>query len=81
MELRQLLVGQGLGGAILPRLLLDYMRPDNIAAVTLLAPTPSQEICILHRKDKYLSQAAGIFIEELVSFVESVKARAARSSG
>ena len=75
------LVGQGLGGAILPRLLLEYMRPDNIAAVTLLDPTPSQDICTLYRTDKYLSQAARIFMDDLVSFVESVKAQAALSSG
>lgn len=75
------LVEQGIGAAILPRMLLDYLNNDNITAVTLLNPTPSQDICILHRSDKYMGQAAKIFIEELQSFVQGVKEISTRSLG
>ncbi|MFC4807925.1 LysR family transcriptional regulator [Paenibacillus sp. GCM10023250] len=75
------LVEQGLGAAILPRLLLDYLKRHKISAVTLLHPTPSQDICILYRTDKFMGQAAKIFIEELKSFVQSVKELSTRSLG
>lgn len=75
------LVEQGVGAAILPRLLLDYLKRDNISAVTLLNPTPSQDICILYRTDKFMGQAAKIFIDELQSFIQSVKGLSTRSLG
>ncbi|QHW29620.1 LysR family transcriptional regulator [Paenibacillus rhizovicinus] len=75
------LVEQGIGAAILPRLLLDYLNRDHIAAVTLINPTPSQDICILYRKDKYMGQAATRFIDELQSFIQRVKKLSARSLG
>ncbi len=75
------LVEQGIGAAILPRLLLDYLKRDNISAVTLLDPTPSQDICILYRTDKFMGQAAKIFINELQSFIQSVMELSNRSLG
>ncbi|MFC5451095.1 LysR family transcriptional regulator [Paenibacillus aestuarii] len=68
------LVAQGIGVAVLPRMLLDYLNHDRISAVTLFNPTPSQEICILYRTDRFLSQAAKVFIGELQSFIRSVAA-------
>lgn len=75
------LVEQGIGGAILPRLLLDYLKRDSIAVVKLLNPTPSQDICILYRKDKFMGQAAKTFIEELQSFIRSVMTLSTQSLG
>jgi DNA-binding transcriptional LysR family regulator len=75
------LVEQGIGASILPRMLLDYLNRENIAAVTLLNPTPSQDICIIHRTDKFMGQAAKLFINELQSFVQSVSERSDRSLG
>lgn len=75
------LVEQGIGAAILPRLLLDYLKRDNISAVTLLNPTPSQDLCIIYRKDKFMGQAAKIFIDELQSFIQSVVELSNRSLG
>ncbi|SDC10995.1 LysR substrate binding domain-containing protein [Paenibacillus sp. UNCCL117] len=75
------LVEQGIGAAILPRLLLHYLKLDNITAVTLLNPTPSQDICILYRTDKFMGQAAKIFIDELQSFIQSVTELSERSLG
>jgi len=75
------LVEQGIGAAILPRLLMDYLKRDNISAVTLLNPTPSQDICIIYRTDKFMGQAAKIFIDELQSFIQSVNKLSNKSLG
>ncbi|MFC4099054.1 LysR family transcriptional regulator [Paenibacillus xanthanilyticus] len=75
------LVERGVGASILPRLLLDYMDHPHISAVQLLHPTPSQEICILYRTDKFMGQAAKLFIQELQAFLDRVKQHAARSLG
>lgn len=75
------LVEQGIGASILPRLLLDYLKRDNISAITLLNPTPSQNICIIYRTDKFMGQAAKIFIDELQSFIQSVMELSNRSLG
>ncbi|QAY67549.1 LysR family transcriptional regulator [Paenibacillus protaetiae] len=74
-------VEQGIGASVLPRLLLDYLNRDNISAVTLLNPTPSQDICLIYRKDKFMGQPAKTFIKELQSFIEVVMEHAGRSSG
>ncbi|MCR8645434.1 LysR family transcriptional regulator [Paenibacillus sp. N1-5-1-14] len=75
------LIEQGVGASILPKLLLDYLDRDNIAVVSLRNPTPSQDICIIHRTDKFMGQAAKVFISELQSFIETVMARNTRSIG
>ncbi|WP_199616700.1 LysR family transcriptional regulator [Paenibacillus alkalitolerans] len=75
------LVEQGIGASILPRMLLDYMNHEHIAAVKLLNPTPIQDICILYRTDKFMGQAAKLFIEELQSFLQSVMNHTGRSLG
>ncbi|UQZ85059.1 HTH-type transcriptional regulator CynR [Paenibacillus konkukensis] len=67
------LVEQGIGASILPRLLLDYLNRDTISAVTLLQPTPSQDICIIYRTDKFMGQAAKLFIDGLQSFIRRVE--------
>ncbi|MFD0587299.1 LysR family transcriptional regulator [Paenibacillus sp. GCM10027627] len=75
------LVNQGIGATILPKMLLDYIKDENISAVTLLKPTPSQDICIIYRSDKFMGQAAKLFIKELQSFIQNVKDHHARSLG
>ncbi|MCS7464919.1 LysR family transcriptional regulator [Paenibacillus doosanensis] len=67
------LVEQGIGASILPRLLLDYLNRDGISAVKLLQPTPSQDICIIYRTDKFMGQAAKLFIDGLQSFIRRVE--------
>lgn len=66
------LINQGIGATILPRMLIDYMDHENIVAVKLLDPTPSQDICVLYRTDKFMGQAAKLFIKELQSFLQRV---------
>ncbi|UUZ93637.1 LysR family transcriptional regulator [Paenibacillus sp. P25] len=76
-----MLVEQGIGACILPRMLLDYLNRNNIAAITLLNPTPSQDICIIYRKDKFLGQAAKLFMELLQSYIRHVMDTTNRSLG
>ncbi|WP_372631178.1 LysR family transcriptional regulator [Cohnella sp.] len=75
------LVHQGIGATILPRMLLDYIKDENITAVTLLNPTPTQGICIIYRVDKFMGQAAKLFIKELQAFIQRVKDQTGRSWG
>lgn len=75
------LVEQGIGAAILPRMLLDYLNREHVVAVKLLNPTPSQDICILYRTDKFMGQAAKVFVKELQSFLQSVIDQTGRSLG
>ncbi|AFH60115.1 LysR family transcriptional regulator [Paenibacillus caseinilyticus] len=75
------LVEQGIGACILPRLLLDHLQREQISAVQLLNPTPSQDICILYRTDRFMGQAAKLFIEVLQTYIQGVMDRTQRSLG
>jgi len=75
------LTEQGIGACILPRLLLDHLDRKNLSVVTLLNPTPSQNICILYRTDRFMGQAARLFMRELQDYIRSVVEAARRSSG
>ncbi|MCZ8519593.1 MULTISPECIES: LysR family transcriptional regulator [Paenibacillus] len=75
------LVEQGVGACILPRLLLDHLNREQISTVKLLNPTPSQDICILYRTDRFMGQAAKLFIDVLQTYIQSVMDRAQRSLG
>ncbi|QJC52634.1 LysR family transcriptional regulator [Paenibacillus albicereus] len=75
------LVEQGVGACILPRLLVDNLGRDSIDAVTLLNPTPSQDICILYRKDRFMSQAAKLFMELLQDYIHKAQEASRRSLG
>ncbi|MCM3746458.1 LysR family transcriptional regulator [Paenibacillus pasadenensis] len=75
------LVEQGIGACILPRLLVDNLNRDNIRPVTLLNPTPSQDICVIYRKDRFMGKAAKIFIEELQSYIKNAIDHSSRASG
>ncbi|MGN7470138.1 LysR family transcriptional regulator [Brevibacillus sp. SAFN-007a] len=75
------LVEQGVGACILPRLLVDNLHRDQITTVTLLNPTPSQDICILYHADRFMGMAAKLFIEELQSYIQRVMEHSNRSYG
>jgi LysR family hydrogen peroxide-inducible transcriptional activator len=75
------LVEQGIGACILPRLLLDHLNRENISTVTLLNPTPSQDICIIYRTDRFMNQAARLFMDVLQSYIQSIVDRTSRSLG
>ncbi|XEC94030.1 LysR family transcriptional regulator [Paenibacillus tarimensis] len=75
------LVEQGIGACILPRLLLDHLNRENISVVKLLNPTPSQDICILYRTDRFMGQAAKLFIDVLQAYIQSVMDRTQHTLG
>ncbi|WP_312113158.1 LysR family transcriptional regulator [Brevibacillus reuszeri] len=65
------LVEQGIGVCVLPRLLLENLANKDIAIVTLCNPTPSQDICLVYRSDKYLGYAAKAFIDTLETYIQA----------
>lgn len=65
------LVEQGIGVCVLPRLLLENLAKKEIAIVSLLNPTPSQDICLVYRSDKYLGYAAKAFIDTLETYIQA----------
>lgn len=67
------LVEQGIGACILPRLLLESLGNKAIAVVSLKNPTPSQDICMVYRSDKYLGFAARAFMDTLTRYIQSAK--------
>ncbi len=74
------LVEQGIGGCVLPRLLLENLNDKDIALVSLVNPTPSQDICIVYRSDKYMGYAAQAFIDTLKTYIEAAIARTEQPS-
>jgi len=64
------LVEQGIGACVLPRLLLENLPNKEIAIVSLLNPTPSQDICLVYRSDKYMGYAAKAFIDTLETYIQ-----------
>ena len=67
------LVIQGIGACILPRLLLENLDHDEIAIISLINPTPSQDICIIYRSDRFMGFAARTFINTLHAYIEEAK--------
>ncbi|MET3292242.1 UNVERIFIED_CONTAM: DNA-binding transcriptional LysR family regulator [Brevibacillus sp. OAP136] len=73
------LVEQGVGASILPRLLLENLGNKKIATIPLVDPTPSQDICIIYRSDRYISFAAQAFIETLQAYIQNAIQHAAQA--
>ncbi|MFJ9499738.1 LysR family transcriptional regulator [Brevibacillus centrosporus] len=67
------LVEQGIGACVLPRLLLESLGKKEIAVVSLVNPTPSQDICIVYRSDKYVGFAARAFMDTLTRYIQAAK--------
>ena len=51
------MVQSGIGTCVLPRLLLDNLHNADIKVVHLRNPTPSQDICLIYRSDRYVGYA------------------------
>jgi DNA-binding transcriptional LysR family regulator len=71
------LVEQGIGACVLPRLLLENLKKPEIAILSLTDPTPSQDICILYRSDKYIGFAARAFLDALQAYIRTATEQAA----
>ncbi|QSO51981.1 LysR family transcriptional regulator [Alicyclobacillus curvatus] len=65
------MVQSEIGAAILPRLLLDSLDKNVIKGIRLVQPTPSQDICLIYRSDRYLGYAARTFIKTLKAYIET----------
>ncbi|MFD1953117.1 LysR family transcriptional regulator [Paenibacillus thailandensis] len=65
------MVQSGVGACVLPRLLLDNLNNANIKVVQLRNPTPTQDICLIYRSDRYVGYAMRTFIKMLRSYIEA----------
>lgn len=65
------MVGQGVGVTILPKGYLDYINNPLICTVPLHDPVLTTQIGVVYRKNKYLCAASRIFMEQLISTVNS----------
>lgn len=61
----------GLGACVLPRLLLDNLNDADIRTIRLTQPTPSQDICLIYRSDRYVGYAMRTFIKTLRQYIEA----------
>lgn len=65
------MVQSGVGACVLPRLLLDSLNGQDIKVIPLRNPTPSQDICLIYRSDRYVGYAMRTFIKKLRSYIET----------
>ncbi|WP_159888564.1 LysR family transcriptional regulator [Paenibacillus puerhi] len=65
------MVQSGVGACVLPRLLLDNLHHRDIKVVHLRNPTPSQDICLIYRSDRYVGYAMRTFIKTLRAYIET----------
>lgn len=65
------MVQRGVGACVLPRLLLDNLDNTEIKVVHLKNPTPSQDICLIYRSDRYVGYAMRTFIKTLRAYIET----------
>lgn len=67
------MVEKDIGAAILPTLLLENLKHPKIKTVALIGPVPSQKICLIYRKDKFLGFTAKAFIEKVQTYINAAK--------
>ena len=65
------MIQSGVGACVLPRLLLDNLHNTDIKVVHLRNPTPSQNICLIYRSDRYVGYAMRTFIKTLRAYIET----------
>ncbi|MCT1401342.1 LysR family transcriptional regulator [Paenibacillus sp. p3-SID867] len=65
------MVQSGVGACVLPRLLLENLHNPDIKVVHLRNPTPSQDICLIYRSDRYVGYAMGTFIKTLRAYIDT----------
>ncbi len=65
------MVSKGMGITVLPKPYIDFLQNNNIQAIKIEKPTPTIEIGLIYRKDKYMCAATREFIEQLKSTVRS----------
>ncbi|MBX4148251.1 LysR family transcriptional regulator [Paenibacillus lautus] len=65
------MVQSGVGACVLPRLLLENLHNPDIKVVHLRNPTPSQDICLIYRSDRYVGYAMRTFIKTLRAYIDT----------
>lgn len=65
------MVQSGVGACVLPRLLLENLQNPDIKVVHLRNPTPSQDICLIYRSDRYVGYAMRTFIKTLRAYIDT----------
>ncbi|MCF6409729.1 LysR family transcriptional regulator [Pseudalkalibacillus salsuginis] len=70
------MVEKGIGVTVLPRLLLENLHDKNIQTIKITNPTPSQDICLIYRTDKYLGFAARTFIQAVKDYIQTAQKNA-----
>jgi DNA-binding transcriptional LysR family regulator len=65
------MVGEGVGATLLPKGYLDYIANPRIRTIPLQNPPLTTQIGVVYRKNKHLCAASRIFMEQLVSTVQS----------
>ncbi|WP_221567799.1 LysR family transcriptional regulator [Alkalihalobacillus sp. TS-13] len=73
------MVEKGIGVTVLPRLLLENLHDKNIQVIKIIKPTPSQDMCLIYRTDKYLGFAARTFIQAIKDYIQTAKRNALTS--
>ncbi|CUB11158.1 HTH-type transcriptional regulator GltC [Bacillus cereus] len=73
MESLVQMVSKGMGITVLPKPYIDFLQNKNIQAIKIENPTPTIEIGLIYRKDKYMCAATREFIEQLKRTVHSLQ--------
>ncbi|HHB2650310.1 TPA: LysR family transcriptional regulator [Bacillus cereus] len=67
------MVSKGMGITVLPKPYIDFLQNKNIQAIKIENPTPTIEIGLVYRKDKYMCAATREFIKQLKLTVHSLQ--------
>lgn len=67
------MISKGMGITVLPKPYIDFLQNKNIQTVKLRNPTPTIEIGLIYRKDKYMCAATREFIKQLKLTVHSLQ--------
>lgn len=67
------MVSKGMGITVLPKPYIDFLQNKNIQAIKIENPTPTIEIGLIYRKDKYMCAATREFIKQLKLTVHSLQ--------
>ncbi|MFC0273228.1 LysR family transcriptional regulator substrate-binding protein [Metabacillus herbersteinensis] len=66
------IVAKGAGVTILPKPYLENLNNDNIRVIPILNSNLAREVGVVYRKDKYLSAATRMFIDQLKATADNL---------
>ncbi|MDQ0495349.1 LysR family transcriptional regulator [Paenibacillus brasilensis] len=65
------MVSKGIGVTILPKAYLDYIDNQHIQTIPIQNPALTTQIGVVYRRNKYLSAASRIFMEQLITTIKN----------